>query len=54
MATGADTRIIAIFISSPFPDAPMAALPSPSTQCHSFGRSPLAEHARRALTVSGG
>jgi hypothetical protein len=48
MAAAADTRIIAIFISSSFPDAPMAALPSSPTQCHTFGRNPLAEQPRRA------
>jgi hypothetical protein len=54
MAAAADTRIIAIFIRSSFADAPMAALPSPPIQCHTFGRNPLAEQPRRALTVSGG
>jgi hypothetical protein len=47
MAAAAHTRLIAIFISSSFSDAPMAALPSPATQCHSFGRTPRAEHVMR-------
>jgi len=47
MVAAADTRLIAIFMSSSFPDAPMAALPSPATQCHSFGRTPRAEHVTR-------
>jgi hypothetical protein len=65
MAAAADKPIIALFISSSFTDALMAALLAPPTQCDTFGRNQLAEQARaapahaladrlrRALIVSG-